>query len=403
MFAGFGEGGVFGIEAAVEDINKEGGIQVKEYNAKVPVKLIVADCESDPVKRGALAEDMITRDNANFIVGPIIPPPMNSSVAVVAERHKVPFVGGTGPMEPWLGMRNEATPPWTYTWQAGFRIGAPPPEGDWRHGKPGYTIFDIAMAIVDEFGDDTNKVAGVFASDDPDGIGWYENFPPGLEAAGINVIGEEKKLGLFTFATTDFTPMIEEWKKNDVQILWGNCPAFLFGALWQQAAMLDFKPKMVYAARGGLFYTEVQAWGGDLPWGVGCESWWDPSYKDSPGIGGTTPQSLFDRWVAAKKQPLNSNVGWGYMNMQVLKDAIERAGTLNGTAVNKALADTDLMTVCHRVTYNEDQFSAQPIYYFQWEKVNTPAKWRARIVVSQHDFIPTTDEPIWPMPYDKWE
>ena len=38
--AGFGEGGAFGLKAAVEDINKQGGISVKEYNAKLPVKLV---------------------------------------------------------------------------------------------------------------------------------------------------------------------------------------------------------------------------------------------------------------------------------------------------------------------------------------------------------------------------
>ena len=37
-----------GIELAIKQINDSGGIMVKEYGKKLPVKLIVADDESDP-------------------------------------------------------------------------------------------------------------------------------------------------------------------------------------------------------------------------------------------------------------------------------------------------------------------------------------------------------------------
>jgi len=401
MYAGFGGGGAFGMEAAVEDINKLGGVFVKEYGRKLPVELIIANCESDPTKAGTLVEDMVVRDKVHALAGPIRPPPINAPVAIVAERYKIPFTAGN-PMEPWLGMRMEVTPPWEYSWLTGFRIATPVPPEDFR-SVPGYTIMDIGLAILDQFGEDTNKVAGVFASDDSDGVGWYGLFPAGLEAEGYNVIGEEDKLGLFPMDTTDFTPIIKEWKKNNVEILWGNCPAPPFTTMWRQCQMLDFKPKMAYAARAALFWIDVDAFGGDLPWGVGCESWWDPSYKGCPGIGDTTPQSLFERWVEKSKEPLNPNIGWGYMAIQILLDAIERAGTLDGTAINQAMAETDLMTICHRVKFDENQFSAQPIYYFQWQKTDKPWVWEPIIVVSHHDFIPITGEPIWPMPYELYE
>jgi branched-chain amino acid transport system substrate-binding protein len=61
MYGGFGEGGVFGMEAAVEDINKEGGVYVKELDSKVPLRLIIVNTESDPLKAGTLAESLIER------------------------------------------------------------------------------------------------------------------------------------------------------------------------------------------------------------------------------------------------------------------------------------------------------------------------------------------------------
>ncbi len=99
--------------------------------------------------------------------------------------------------------------------------------------------------------------------------------------------------------------------------------------------------------------------------GIFCESWWDPTYKDSPGIGDTTPQSLFERWQEKSGQPLNPNIGWGYASVQIMIDAIERAGTLDGAEVIKALKETDFNTVIHRVKFGEAQFSAQALAFFQ--------------------------------------
>jgi len=48
MFAGFGTGGAWGVKAAVEDINKLGGVSVKKLGKKLPVKLFTVDNESDP-------------------------------------------------------------------------------------------------------------------------------------------------------------------------------------------------------------------------------------------------------------------------------------------------------------------------------------------------------------------
>jgi len=43
--------------------------------------------------------------------------------------------------------------------------------------------------MLDMFADQTNKVAGVLASDDADGVGWYGLFPGALEEYGLTVIG----------------------------------------------------------------------------------------------------------------------------------------------------------------------------------------------------------------------
>jgi ABC-type branched-subunit amino acid transport system substrate-binding protein len=397
MFASFGQGGVFGVKTAVEDVNRQGGVMVG--GMKMQIKLIVVDNESDPNKAGALAESLIVQDKIHFICSGDEPPPMHAGVSHVADRHKIPYVTSVGPVEPWMAMRQETPTKWQYTWATGlFAIETPAKEGDFR-AKAGYTVIDTWTAMLDLYGGQTNKTVGLIASDEPDGRGWYTLFGPALKKLGYNVVGLDKNLGLIPLETTDFSSAIKEWKDAKVEILWGNCPGPFFGAVWKQANTLGFKPKMVCIGRAALYYSDVSAWGGDLPWGIGTEVWWDPSLKDSPGIGGTTPVSLAERWVKATKQPLNPGIGPGYRSVQVLVDAVQRAGTLEGEKVNAALGQTDLATIGHRVKFDENHFSRGPLMFGQWFKTDKPEKWDLRIVFSKHDFVPAADKPIFPKPY----
>ena len=392
MYAGFGEGGVWGMQAAVDDINDLGGVYVEEYDKKLPLELVVVNTESDETKAGTLAESLILTDKVNFLAYGDQPPPMNAPIAIKAEAHGIPYICTTGPAEPWLAMR-EAAGNWSYTWAAGlFSIGAYKPED-------GYTIADTWLAMLDLYGDETNKIAGVFASADPDGVGWHAAFPGILETWGCTVVAKEDAKSLLPMETSDFSSLIDEWVANNVTIIWGNAPAPFVGPLLAQAwATEGFAPMLVSIGRAPLFYEDVSSWAGNAPLGVLVEIWWDPAWGDSPGIGGTTPESLAARWITDTGKPVNRNIGAGYSIIQVLIDAIGRAGTLDADEVNAALADTDLMTIRHRVVFDENQFNRGPLVYGQWQWDEGEEDWVCPIVLSKHDFIPTTGEVLFPIP-----
>jgi len=399
--AGAGMGGSFGVEAAVDDINKLGGVYVEEYGKRIPVRVLVVNSESDPIKMGTLAEDLILGSKVNVMTTGIEPPHLNSPVANVTERYKVPNFSGIGPMEPWLGLRSEVTPTWKYTWAMGFSIATPAPPGDFRAGDPGYLVMDTWLNALGAHGDETNKKVAACGCDDPDGRGWYLGFAPAAVDAGYDVYGIDELFGLYAPGTTDFTPLIQEWMDYGCEILWGNWPPPDYGTMMRQALVQGFKPKVAFASKAALFYPDVAAWGGDIPLGVSLEWWWDPSIQDSPGIGDTTPQSLADKWYEETGEPMNQMLGVGYTTIQVFVDAIERAGTLDGDAINNAIGETDMMTIYHRVKFDqEDQFNRVPVSFAQWQKVNKPEVWEAKIVASYNDFIPTTGDFIFPIPYD---
>jgi len=398
MYGGFGVGGVWGMQAAVNDINALGGVYVEEYDTKIKLKLLVRNTESDDAKAGSIAESLILADKVHFLAYGDQPPPMSAAIATKAQTHKIPYICTTGPAEPWLAMRAEAPGSWSYTWAAGlFAIGPYKPEA-------GYTIADTWSALLESVGNETNKIAGVFASADSDGIGWHGLFPGILEDLGCTVVAKEDAKSLLPMDTTDFSSLINEWVDNNVEIIWGNAPAPFVKTLLEQAwATEGFEPKLISIGRAPLFYEDVKAWKGNAPLGVLVEIWWDPAWGESagvsaPGIGSTTAESLAARWIAEKASPVNRSIGAGYSIIQVLIDAIQRAGTLNADDVCAALADTDLMTIRHRVAFDENQFSRGPLVYGQWQWDEDEEDWVCPIVLSKHTFIPETGEVLFPIP-----
>jgi len=397
MYAGFGQAAVFGMKAAVEDINKNGGIYLKELDKKLLLKLITNDCESDPQKAGTLAEQLIVQNNVNFLIMGGEPPVMGPPVSNIADRYKVPFVYGAGPMEPWLAQRQEVEGHWQYTWAFGFPIVTPAPEGS-PFSNPGYTVLANWKVMLDKFGDQTNKTIAVFASADPDGVSWYGLFPELLKEWGYKVVGVDKKLGLVPADTTDFSSIINEWKNNNCEILWGNAPAPVFGTLWKQCAALGFKPKMASIGRAPMFYEDITSWGGDLPLGICLEVWGDPSLTDSRGIGGTTLETLAEKWTRDTGKPLNRSIGSGYRSVQVLADAIERAGSLDREKVQSALGQTDGTFIMSRVKFDQNHFSYEPLALGQWQKTDKSWTWECPVIFSLLDIIEPTADPIFPIP-----
>jgi branched-chain amino acid transport system substrate-binding protein len=399
QFAGFGQQG-WGMQKAVDDINAEGGIYLSEWGKTVPVRLVIKNNESDAAKVGPLTTDLVLTDGVHALLSPDAPCDMHDPTTVVANQYGIPQVIPGGPLEPWyFGSQGGVAP--DYTWFSGFSIGVPQPA---PRDVDGYTMVDTWFKYMDEVdaAANTNMIAGVFACNDNDGSGWYADFPGLMEGYGMTVIGAEEELGLYADdPTQDFTSIVQAWMDADVEIIWGNSPGPHFGALWSTCVQMGFRPKIVCAARAALFPTDVLSWGLEPPlgWGVGIEVWWSPHYAVADGfvgIGGRTAASLAEDWATESGEPLNRGIGHGYHAAQIMLDAVERAGDVDGDAINAALAETDLDTISGWVKFDpETHFSAQPLSFGQWFSEDDTLT--LYIVSSALDFIPEEREPIFPL------
>lgn len=325
---------------------------------------------------------------------------MRQGTAVMADKYNIPGVYGVGPYESWQGMKESAGATWKNSWVYGFAIGTPFPPGDFRHNNPGYLMMSTWFGALGAYADKTNKKVAAFGLDDADGRAWYMAFTGVAGEQGYDCYRAKEQFGIYPGGTTDFTSLIQEWKKNGCEILWGNCPGPDYGILWRQARTMGFRPKMVFSTRAAVHYHDIAAWGGDLAHGIGSEIFWDPSIRGAVGIGDTTPRSLAERWLKETGEPLSQGIGWSYMGAQILFDAIERAGTLDPDAVNKVLSKTDMNTINGRAVFDPTQFHRFGCQFGMWMKVDKPWKWEAPIVFSYNDHYPATADMIFPMPYE---
>jgi len=405
MFAGFGQQG-FGMQKAVDDWNDTyGGVSIGGETWEV--ELIIKNNDSDPNLVGPQSEDLIVSDGVHALLSPNAPCDLHDPTTVKATEYGVPSIICGGPFEPWyFGGQNATAPP--YTWFSGFAIGFPsPPPRD----VDGFTMIDTWFMYMDAVGalNNTNGIAGVFASSDADGTGWYNEFPDLMESYGLTVVGVNETVGFFPLSTTDYSSMVTYWKNANVEVLWGNCPGPHFGDLIAECYTQDYQPKIVLAARAALFPTDVASWGttpAPLGYGIGTEVWWSPHYEVSDGfegIGTRTAASLAAEFTAQSgNPPLNRSIGTGYLAAQVMLQAIENAGSVDGDDINAALAAINMNTLAGMVDFDPvTHFSAQPLSFGQWFYDDGEEEFTLYIVASALDEIPVEDDPIFPLP-DWW-
>jgi branched-chain amino acid transport system substrate-binding protein len=91
------EGGYFNkaYTMAVKEINDAGGLMIKVYGKKIPIKLIIYDDKSDNTTSVQLYEKLVTEDKVHALLGGY-GTPLITAHTIVAEKYRVPYVNGGG-------------------------------------------------------------------------------------------------------------------------------------------------------------------------------------------------------------------------------------------------------------------------------------------------------------------
>ena len=116
---------------ALESItNERGGVYVKEYKTRLPIKLVIYDDGSSPDRSVELYEKLATVDKVNLFLGPASSP-ITIKASTVAEKYGIPFVG------------QEANSPYIYARGFKWIVGVDMPAPQWAQDY--YAMFKYLM------------------------------------------------------------------------------------------------------------------------------------------------------------------------------------------------------------------------------------------------------------------
>jgi branched-chain amino acid transport system substrate-binding protein len=332
----FGGGGAQierGYVYAVDTINEAGGVLVEEYGAQIPLELDVRDDASDPNQTTSIMDELAGEDIVAYLGG--FATPVHAAGSATAERNGIPYLGA-------------ATSTQALHEQGYQYFFSPFPKSP----DMAATVFEMLNGLIPE-GERPLRV-GIFQ----EATDWGEELGPlfvqEAEGHGYEVVLHET----YAPGTTDYTDLILAGQAADVEALL-SLPTPPDGfAIYQQMGELGWKPPFNLVIRA----ADVPTWNdlGPAGEGVVLSTPWHPAL----GFPGT--EAVNERHLEEEGRPADPVVGSAYALVEILADAIERAGTLDHDAVRDAIAATDgLSTIIGPITFREDGTAPVPNPHMQ--------------------------------------
>lgn len=322
-------------ELWVEEVNKNGGIYVKEYGKKLPVELIRYDDKSDIGTMTNLLEKLILEDKVDFVF-----PPWGTAwlfaAAPIANKYGYILIGGPGGA---LKLKELSLP---YFFQV-------------------LNFSETqAPALADIFKGVGVKSVAVISRGDLHGIEYGNAMVPYFKKKGIDV----KMNKSFPPGIKDLSPMLKEAKSLNVDAFVAACypegGMLLTGQAMELGidfnaffmSVLPFSPKLY---RGTFGVQGVEGVMGGGAWNA----------KTSPGA-----KELVDKFVARFKEEPDY---WGglyyWSSLQHFQQAIEKTGTLNQKKIRDIMAKEKFNTALGPFWYDKDRyFVNHPGEIGQWQK-----------------------------------
>jgi len=308
------------VKATIDKINEEGGVYVKEYGKKIPLKLIYYDAESDPAKATNLATKLIVEDGVLFITSSA-PPPLSFPVAEVAERYGAIMIFQTMLEDFIVYGQQRAGGYWKWSWQIASYI---------------QDAANAAAEVLKMFGERTNKKIAMIQVDDVVGHTHTAIYSPIFEKMGYTIVFKD----LLPPGILDFTSVITKIKSEGAEIVFTSVEPLQFGTFWRQCSMMGYKPKMVFGTRYCDAPKDAEAIGGTSPplaHGLMINMFWWNTYP-FPGN-----EEIRELWSKTTDLDMHMTLGYQYTIIQVMKRAVEIAGTLDKEAVNEAVGKVEMV------------------------------------------------------------
>jgi len=308
--ASVGEQGRNAREMAVEEINAAGGIK-SLGGAKL--EMLYADSESKPEKGVSEAERMINTEKVHILTGC-----WNSAVTypttAVAERYGIPFVVP-------VSVADKIT---EQGFKTVFRIAAK--DSWWTRDQ-----FAFLKDIQEEVKTEIKTLAFVYENGDW-GKGFAGQWRALAEKNGYKIVLDEP----YPSTTTDLSPVVQKIRRArpDALMLVSNAA----DAILLTNTLADYKVKLkaIIASGGGHADPSfLKATGSNARYLFDIVEW--ETDVNKPGV-----KEINEKFKTRYGYNLAGEAVDAYIAMYVIKDALERAGSLDPVKIREALAKTNL-------------------------------------------------------------
>lgn len=314
----------------VDEINEAGGIYVKEYDKKMTLKLIVYDDTSDMGTMTQLYQKLILEDKVDFLL-----PPTSTA-----------FLAAAAPIAAEYGY---------------LLIGAEGGSKTLREALPKYPDFFTTLsysetqvpAQAELFKSLGVKTVYICYIQDSHGIEYNEDATTAFTAAGIEIVAQKS----LPPDLADMTPTMNDAKASgaDAFIVY-SYPNHSFPAIGIAKA-IDYNPKIFLGGPGVCYDLVKLACGGDAGVeGVMYEGAWNT--KSSPEL-----KAFAEKIAAFNKDDPNFTMDWWghslyYAGLQVLQQAIEKAGTLDHQKLSAYIKANHFTTVLGDTFFTNQELDA---------------------------------------------
>ena len=319
---------------AVDDINAAGGVYVKEYGKKLPLRLIVADDKSMPDQAAAAMERLIKKDKIDLALSSNITP-INLAAATVCEKYGMYYQIVVSFLEDIEKMN--------YKWVSDHFA---------YISKIATQPFEMWAGLPE---DQRPKRPALLMEDNMDGQGFGSGFKTRAKEYGYKFAVDEP----FAPGTKDFSSILLKYKGAKVDAVIALLPPTDGITLLRQMKEQGLKIPFILGYKGFWPREFEQAMGPDANYIIHDGFW-----SDTLGHPGSDKlQKAFIKEFGYD----SVSVGLSYSNPQVLAMAIERAGTLDPGAVrDQVFGGTFEGTTMGTVTYKENGIAEMPFLALQW-------------------------------------
>jgi branched-chain amino acid transport system substrate-binding protein len=311
------EGGYFkkGYELAIKEINDAGGVMVKEYNKKIPIKLILYDDKSDNTTSVQLYEKLVNEDKVHALLGGY-GTPLISAHTVVPEKYQVPYVNGGGA----TGEIYARNMKYIFGLLASIE-------------KLAHTSMDW-MAAQQDAGKLKKPVKiAVVGENTSHGKEYRKGVLDKAQAAPDRfqvVIDEPFELNL-----KDADPLLQKVKSANADVFLADARIADYTTIHRRYTELGLYHLIVSYGPRGTEKAARDALGAAADYIVSC-NWWNADIPTQEA------KAFAEKYQKAYNEPAEWFPALAYETVRVMAKAIETAGTLDKVKVRDALAKTDL-------------------------------------------------------------